>query len=165
MIRARRRERKSFCPVFERLHPQFAEPSPEFRGQASNTESDIELENISSNISQPKMISESGDETVFENDKENMPIYANINDEIDAKETDVEQTKQIALDLQDRFVWDLCLAIKQDLCQKHKHSKAAEEAIAKLGIRDLVAKFQNDPVDPVEWKDWIMEQYQSVENI
>lgn len=99
------------------------------------------------------------------NNIENMPVCANMELQIDAKQKELERVQQIALDLQDRFVWDLSLAIKKELFRKNFHDLQKREDIANVGIQGIVDRNQNDPKSPEEWKDWITEQYPHAQKI
>lgn len=156
--------RRSLCPTFKAKNGL---NSPDKNSKLSDISdaTDAEWENIQSKINVSNSIfnveeQNYGDEFVDPlYDLENMPNRANLDAQIEAKQKELDRVQQIALDLQDRFVWDLSLAIKKDLFRKHYNDHKKREEIANVGISGIVERNQNDPKNPEEWKEWITEQY------
>lgn len=163
--------RQSLCPTFK---PKSKFYSPDKNNQLSDLSdaSDAEWENLQSKlkVSNSNLIEDVPNDYEDEfvdplYDIENLPMCANIDAQIDAKQKEIDRIQQIALDLQDRFVWDLSLAIKKELFRKNFKDHKKREEIANVGIAGIVEMNQNDPKSPEEWKEWITKQYPHSENI
>jgi hypothetical protein len=82
-----------------------------------------------------------------------------MEDQIEMKEHAVSELKEQALDLQDRFVWDLAVAVKQLLVVKWLRDPGISEGISKVGVMDILTNLQEDPPYPEDWVEWIQDQY------
>ncbi|OHT15344.1 hypothetical protein TRFO_42572 [Tritrichomonas foetus] len=154
------RARKSLCPTFKKLKTDLDSVDMSSVVSDLSNQSDLEWEQLQSKIHATNDIMEIANSAlekgidVLGND-ENLPIYSNMNLQVEAKQREADRVRKIALEMQDRFVWDLSLAIKKDLVFQNRKDSAKEAGIAIVGIRDIVHNMQDDPCCPDEWKEYI----------
>lgn len=170
-MNSRNHVRKSLCPTFKPRNDLYSRDKGNQLSELSDA-SDAEWENLQSKLHQPNINVQ--DDYTFEdqydpfdplNNIENLPVCANMELQIEAKQKEIDRVQQIALDLQDRFVWDLSLAIKKELFRKNMKDHHKREVIANCGISEIVGRNQNDPKSPEEWKEWITSQFPCTERI
>jgi hypothetical protein len=71
------------------------------------------------------------------------------------KEATNEQKRLSALETQDRFLWDLSLAVKRCLVEERGQTSMGGHAIAQVTIPSLLEIAEAEDPQPSEWGTWI----------
>ena len=161
-----RRVRKSLCPNLKKMESDL-ESVDLGKGTTTSDQSDAEWEQLQSRIHTSNDIMNYANSSLersisFEND-ENLPIYSNMELQVKAKTKEADRVRKLAIEMQNRFVWDLSLAIKESLVYHKRHIRGAEEKISRVGIDQIVNDLQDNPVSPEEWQEWITQKFLQAE--
>lgn len=83
-----------------------------------------------------------------------------IIEEIAEKEEIVATKKELAFELQKRFIWDLSFALKQYYLFDTDTSPEDLKKYSSLELLDIVKRSVVEKPEPHEWISWVVEQYQ-----
>ena len=84
---------------------------------------------------------------------------ASIRESIDVKNEEVEILQEELAEIEDRFVWDLALALKRCLVEEAGPETERGVAISCKSVSSIVEQAIEEGPLPHEWSSWITRQY------
>ena len=75
------------------------------------------------------------------------------------KENCIILLQEQIVEAQDRFIWDLSLAIKQYLVQEKGASTMQGIAISQIPIQHVIENFDEEEPEPEQWEQWIKDKF------
>ena len=95
----------------------------------------------------------------IENDEQLMNI-GDLRDAIAEKEAANEQKRIAALEVQERFLWDLSFAVKKCLVEERGATTMQGVAISQVPVKAILDAAEVEDPQPHEWMTWIEEKFQ-----
>lgn len=75
------------------------------------------------------------------------------------KENCVMLLQDQVFEAQNRFLWDLSLAMKQYLVQQKGASTMQGIAISQIPIQNIIESFDEEEIEPEQWEQWIEDKF------
>jgi len=94
---------------------------------------------------------------------DSLPSVDELQGDIAEKTQQIEDLKQKINDMNQRFVWDLSLAIKRKIFANPTISIENKMHFSNLSISTILDRAEKENPDPHEWKRWIEKQYDQIE--
>ena len=77
-------------------------------------------------------------------------------EQLHEKEENIREMKEYLNDMKVRFIWDLSLAFKKQLCARNGLSSDVQSKIASISIDNIVCSFIVENPPPSSWLSFIM---------
>lgn len=119
------------------------------------TQSEDEWDHLQQRITEDFDFAEHAIDGAPSTDKKIILACDNPDEVIDAKSEEILHLKQDMKDAQQRFIWDLSLAVKRLTLAQLSHNTTAAQLLTSHGVRHIVKKADAESPDPKTWLTFI----------